>query len=120
VLVARARGARPALIDGLAARGAQVDELELYEAVAEVPDPGQVARALAADYVTFTASSTVTHFVELVRAEHVPDIAGRAISIGPVTSATLRNAGIPVHAEADPHTIPGLIAALCAAAGSDR
>ena len=66
VLVARARGARPTLIDGLAARGARVDELELYEAVADTPNADQIARALAADFVTFTASSTVRRFVELV------------------------------------------------------
>lgn len=33
------------------------------------------------------------------------------ISIGPVTSATMRELGLTVHKEADPHTIPGLVAA---------
>jgi len=111
-LVARARGARALLVDGLAAAGARVDELELYEAVAEAPAPDEVARALAADYLTFTASSTVTRFVELVGAEQAGGVAGRTVSIGPVTSRTMRAAGMPVHAEADPHTIPGLVDAL--------
>ena len=119
VLVARARGARPTLVDGLAARGARVDELELYEAVAEAPDPEQITRALTADYVTFTASSTVRRFVELVGPDHAAGMSGRAISIGPVTSATLRDGAIPVYAEADPHTIPGLVDALCRVAGGD-
>ncbi len=119
-LVARARGARALLVDGLAAAGADVDELELYEAVAEVPEPDQLARALAADYLTFTASSTVSRFVELAGPDRAGRIAGRTISIGPVTSQTLRAAGMPVHVEADPHTIPGLVGALLADAARGR
>ena len=41
-LVARARGSRPALVEGLRDRGARVNELELYESVAEDADPGDV------------------------------------------------------------------------------
>ena len=119
-LVARARGARALLVDGLAAVGADVDELELYDAVAEIPEPEQLARALAADYLTFTASSTVSRFVELAGPDRVGGLAGRTISIGPVTSQTLRAAGMPVHAEADPHTIPGLVEALLADAARGR
>ena len=119
VLVARARGSRPALVEGLAARGARVDELELYEAVADVPAEDEIARALEADYLTFTASSTVTRFVELVGADRAATMHGRAISIGPVTSATLRDARIRVVAEADPYTIPGLVDALVRAAEGD-
>lgn len=111
-LVARARGARTVLIDGLIAQGALVEELELYEAVPEVADPEQIARAVAADYVTFTASSTVRHFVEMVGDAGVRQFAGRTISIGPVTSDTMRELGLRVDAQADPHTIPGVIAAL--------
>jgi uroporphyrinogen III methyltransferase/synthase len=119
-LVARARGARALLVDGLAAAGAAVDELELYEAVAEAPPPDQVARALSADYVTFTASSTVSRFIEIVGPERAAAFAGRTVSIGPVTSATMRAAGITVDAEADPHTIPGLVDALLADAAQER
>jgi len=119
-LVARARGARALLVEGLAAAGALVDELELYAALADAPEPDQVARALAADYLTFTASSTVSRFIALVGADRARGISGRTISIGPVTSATLRAAGMPVHAEADPHTIPGLVDALIADAARER
>ena len=38
----------------------------------------------------------------------------RVVSIGPVTSATAREEGLEVHAEAAEHTIPGLVAALLA------
>jgi uroporphyrinogen-III synthase len=36
-------------------------------------------------------------------------------SIGPVTSNTLRESGLPVDIEASEYTIPGLIAAIVAA-----
>ncbi|HWH13679.1 MAG TPA: uroporphyrinogen-III synthase, partial [Miltoncostaeaceae bacterium] len=67
-------------------------------------------RARTADYVTFTASSTARNWRRAIGAEGAP--AARIVSIGPVTSATLRELGMPVHAEADEHTIPGLVRAL--------
>jgi uroporphyrinogen III methyltransferase/synthase len=113
-LVARARGSRHLLIDGLEARGARVDEVELYEAVPEPVDAGTRAAALAADYLTFTASSTVRSFMGLLDdAERARLASGpRVVSIGPITSATAREEGLTVHAEAAEHTIPGLVAAL--------
>ena len=42
----------------------------------------------------------------------------RAVSIGPITSATMRELGITVDAEAAEHTIPGLVDALLARAAS--
>ena len=121
-LVARARGSRPQLVEGLRERGARVDELELYESVAEDADPGAVEAALEADYLTFTASSTVRAFLGVLGAgdrERLRSGAGpRVVSIGPVTSATAREEGVEVHAEAAEHTIPGLVSALLADAGA--
>jgi uroporphyrinogen III methyltransferase / synthase len=117
-LVARARGSRPELVEGLRARGARVDEVELYEAVAEPADPELVAAALAADHLTFTASSTVRAFASLLGPQERAALTGpggpRVVSIGPVTSASAREAGLTVHAEAARHTIPGLVEALLA------
>jgi uroporphyrinogen III methyltransferase/synthase len=36
----------------------------------------------------------------------------KVASIGPITSATLREHGLKVDVEADPHTIGGLVAAI--------
>jgi uroporphyrinogen III methyltransferase/synthase len=36
----------------------------------------------------------------------------RVVSIGPVTSETARELGLPVHVEAERHDIPGLVCAL--------
>jgi uroporphyrinogen III methyltransferase/synthase len=119
-LVARAAGSRPELVDGLERLGARVDEVLLYEAVPEPADPAAVAEALGADYLTFTASSTVRAFARLLgdadRAR-LADGGPRVVSIGPVTSATAREEGLRVAAEAAEHTIPGLVAALLDDAG---
>jgi uroporphyrinogen III methyltransferase / synthase len=111
VLVARAAEARDVLPDALSGRGAQVDVVALYETVREDPPAAAVDAALAADYLTFTSSSTVRNFLE-VTGGRVPERA-RVVSIGPVTSETAREAGMTVHVEAERHDPEGLVAALC-------
>jgi uroporphyrinogen III methyltransferase / synthase len=110
VLVARAAEARDVLPDALRERGAEVDVVALYETVRESPAPEEIERAMDADYVTFTSSSTVKNFLE-VTGGRVPDGA-RIVSIGPVTSETAREAGIAVSIEAGRHDPAGLIEAL--------
>ncbi len=117
-LVARAREARDVLPDALRARGAEVDVLELYETVAEPLAPPALAAARAADYITFTSSSTVRFFLEAADGSADLPPGTRIVSIGPVTSATLREHGLPPHVEAARHDIDGLVAALLADAAS--
>jgi uroporphyrinogen III methyltransferase/synthase len=59
--------------------------------------------------VTFTSSSTVENFIRL--GLPWPEGCGAA-SIGPVTSATLREHGIEPVLEAGQHDIPGLVEAI--------
>ena len=109
VLVARAAEARDALPNGLRERGASVHVVPLYDTVAEPLSAGGRRALEEATYVTFTSSSTVRFFFdgggELVDA-------ARVVSIGPVTSQTLREHGIEPHVEADRHDIDGLVAAI--------
>jgi uroporphyrinogen III methyltransferase/synthase len=112
-LVARAEEARPDLVRGLRDLGADVDEVALYRTLIEAPGDDELRAARAADYVTFTSSSTVRNYVALVGPRHGDD-GPRVVSIGPITSATARGAGLPVHAEAREHTIHGLLEALVA------
>ena len=68
------------------------------------------------DMVTFTSSSTVKNFVALLggrgRVRHTDLESIQLVSIGPVTSATLREFDLPVDIEAREYTIPGLIGAI--------
>jgi uroporphyrinogen III methyltransferase/synthase len=117
-LVARARGARDVLPDALRERGAEVDVLDLYETVAEPLSPRALAAAHEADYITFTSSSTVRFFLEASGGEP-PSPHTRIVSIGPVTSETLREHGLEPHVEAERHDVEGVVAALVADAGTD-
>ncbi len=109
-IVARAASARDTLVAGLRALGAEVEVLTLYDTVAEPLDEAGVTALAAADYVTFTSSSTVRFLLEQAR----PGTRTRLVSIGPVTSATLREQGLEPHVEATRHDIPGLLDALLA------
>jgi uroporphyrinogen III methyltransferase/synthase len=112
VLVPRAAVARDALPEGLRAKGYDVDVLAVYETVAADPDPAVVdeVRRGQVDAVTFTSSSTVTNFLAALGA--VPDPQPVVASIGPVTSATAREAGLRVDVEAAEHTLDGLVDVL--------
>jgi uroporphyrinogen III methyltransferase/synthase len=113
-LVARARVARDVLPDALRARGAEVDVLELYETVAEALPDEELAAARGADWVTFTSSSTVRFFLDAVGGAQALGAGTRLVSIGPVTSATLREHGLEPHVEAQRHDVDGLVDALVA------
>jgi uroporphyrinogen III methyltransferase/synthase len=113
VLYAAAEGARDVLPNGLRSAGATVDVLPLYRSV---PDPAsaQQMRAFTRDatelsLATFTSASAVRSFAEAVGS--ATSRVGAA-SIGPVTTAAAREAGLEVVVEAEESTIPGLVAAI--------
>jgi uroporphyrinogen-III synthase/uroporphyrinogen III methyltransferase/synthase len=115
ILLARAEIARDVIPDALRAAGALVDVVDAYRNALPARAPGLLRDALAQriDAVTFTSSSSAEHLAEAARLAGIAfPLAGvHAISIGPITSQTLRELGWEPAAEADPHDIPGLIAA---------
>lgn len=116
VLLARAAIARDVIPDKLRAAGATVDVVDAYQNALPAAAPAQLRAAFVEglDAATFTSSSSVTHLAEAARTADLafPLPGVPAVSIGPITSQTLRDAGWPPAAEADPHDIPGLIAAI--------
>ena len=118
-LVARAAEARDVLPDALRERGAEVDVVTLYETVASPLSDDELSAVALADYVTFTSSSTVRYLLQSAGgAGWRPS--GRLVSIGPVTSATLREHGLEPDVEADRHDIDGLVEALLADAAEPK
>lgn len=110
-LVARAAQARDVLPDALSAGGAEVDVLELYDTRAERLSSDQLEAVRRSDYVTFTSSSTVRFLLEAL--DGAEALAGaRLLSIGPVTSQSLRENGLRVDVESERHDLDGLVAAL--------
>ncbi len=117
VLVARAADARDVLPDALRARGAEVDDVALYDTVAERLTEADRAALERATYVTFTSSSTVRFLME---SGARPPEGARVVSIGPVTSATAGEHGLSVDVEAERHDVDGLVDALSADAQRRR
>jgi uroporphyrinogen III methyltransferase/synthase len=112
VLLPRAETARDVLPEGLRARGYDVDVLPVYRTVRATPADEDLAlvRTGAVDAITFTSSSTVQNFADLVGSFEGEQPV--VVSIGPVTSQTARDRGLRVDTEADPHTIDGLVDAV--------
>lgn len=113
-LVARAREAREVLPEALRARGAEVEVLALYETLAEPLSARALAAAKRADFITFTSSSTVRFFLQAAGESPALSPRTRIVSIGPVTSETLREHGLEPHVEAERHDIDGVVEALMA------
>jgi len=116
VLFARAEIARDVIPDALRAAGAEVDVVDAYRNVMPEAAPELLRNALekGIDAATFTSSSSVTHLSEAAREAGVPFpfVGVRAISIGPITSQTLRELGWEPAAAAKVSDVPGLIAAV--------
>ncbi|MEP6643667.1 MAG: uroporphyrinogen-III synthase [Acidobacteriaceae bacterium] len=125
VLLARARVARDVIPDELRKLGAEVDVVEAYETVVPASSRTRLREIildpeLRPGVITFTSSSTVKNFVALLHASHEPaalevkkQLKGiKLASIGPITSATLREMGLSVDIEAHEYDVPGLVRAI--------
>jgi uroporphyrinogen-III synthase len=123
ILLARAAAARDIVPGELRREGAIVDVVDAYRTVMPASSLQLIRRvnSIAADAVTFTSSSTVTNFFQLLKSAGIDALPEKikAISIGPITSATLREHGWGPSAEADPHDVNGLVQAVLTALGCD-
>jgi len=130
VLLVRAKVARDVIPRELRNAGAHVDVVEAYETVAPSSSRRRLQAALRnpkkkPHVVTFTSSSTVKNFVELLGVRPKQKLRSTLqgvlmSSIGPVTSSTLRELGLPVDISAREFTIPGLVAAIIDAVTARR
>lgn len=111
VLLPRALAGSAVLPEGLRARGYAVDVVAAYETLRpQVPEELLVAVA-AADAVTFASGSAVAGLLALAGPERIPPVVA---TIGPVTSAAARAAGLGVTVEAKAATPVALAEALAA------
>ena len=118
ILIPRAAITRDVVPTALRTYGSRVDVVEAYRNLAP-QETGECAREVFRDpypdWVTFASPSAVENLVTAVGADLLSKV--KVASIGPITSATARKYGLKVAAEADEHTIPGLVAALVRASG---
>lgn len=113
VLIPRAEVARDVVPDALRKRGALVDVVEAYRNIIppEAADQAlSVFRDPLPDWILFASSSAVDHLARLCSVDLIRRM--QIATIGPVTSATVRHYGLNAMAEAQPHTVDGLVKAV--------
>jgi len=96
--------------------GAIVDDIPFYCTLGESPEAMENAifRAEGADWLTFCSASSVKHFHDFY---HLPSLLKKftslkVASIGPETTKALKVLRVAVTVEADPYTVPSLLAAM--------
>ena len=109
ILLPRAAAARDALPDALRTQGAYVEIVDVYRNVLPTAS-GSDKFPHAPDWVTFTSASTVKNLLALVPRDQWAS--ARLASIGPATSAALRQHHLPVTVEASPSTQEALAEAI--------
>ncbi len=118
VLIPRAAEARDVLPEQLGALGAEVDAIDLYRLVPAEPDPEALERIGTGqvDVLIFASGATARHFVGLLEAQGFDAASVSATtdiaSIGPVTSAAIRELGFSVDIEAQQQTVDALVAEI--------
>ena len=109
VLLPRAAAAREILPVMLRQAGAEVEEVASYRTVRAGTDVGELRRVLrehAVDLVTFTSSSTVRNFLELLGGDATRLLGDTPIGcIGPITAETAIAAGLRVSIQPSAYTI---------------
>lgn len=117
VLLPRADLARPILVESLQLMGMDVHEVVAYQTVMTQDDNSLLMEKMLAKeihLVTFTSSSTVDNFMQLID-QRLDLLDGITIAcIGPITAETALKLGLKVDIVATKYTIDGLVEAIVA------
>jgi uroporphyrinogen III methyltransferase/synthase len=116
-LLLRADIARPILRERLEQQGAaEVRDVAIYETKTVASLPADLQDPLAANqvtWITFTSSSTARNFISLLGPDYLQKLATvKLASIGPVTTNTLKEAGLTPAVQAASFNIDGLVRAI--------
>ncbi len=113
ILLPRSRISRASLPNALRAAGADVTQVDAYEAVPPPAAPDSTPGS-SFDYVVFTSASSAENLASLLPPERFRRLVERtpAAAIGPVTAEAARILGFKVALVAQDHTIDGLVQSL--------
>jgi uroporphyrinogen III methyltransferase/synthase len=99
-----------------ALRAAEVRDVAIYQTEPAKALSLELLEALdegVVDWITFTSSSTAKNFVTLLGQSRLEKLRGvKLASIGPVTTATLRDLGLEPTVQAQTYVLEGLVAAM--------
>lgn len=112
ILIPRSANSRDFLVDKLS-EICRVKEVHTYKTEIEDKYKEEIISLLnekAIDYITFTSSSTVSNFIDIIGVDNIDKLKDtKVISIGPITSNTANKLGLKVYKEPTNYTINDLI-----------
>ena len=112
VLIPRTKNARDFLVNKIS-KICSVKEVHIYQTVLNNINKDEILKelnSLEEKYITFTSSSTVTNFVDIIGMDNIDELNKlKVISIGPITTETANSLGINVYREANISTIDGMV-----------
>jgi uroporphyrinogen III methyltransferase/synthase len=116
-LLPRAEKARDVLPKEIRKRGGHIDVVTVYrtgKGEGNIQEVKELFRKKLIDVITFTSSSTVKNFVELLAEKNISKMIKDSVvaSIGPVTAATALSLGIKTDIMPPKYTVPGLVKAI--------
>lgn len=127
ILIIRSEIARNVLPEKLAELGATVDAVAAYRTevnrmLESVDEMRRQIESSQIDVATFTSSSTVAAFVELMGNETISRIneSVKVACIGPITAQTAREMGLRVDIVAEEYTMEGLVSAIASALQNEQ
>ena len=120
ILIPRAQEAREILVERLKAGGAEVTVAPVYKNIRPANQQTALRQEFEEkniDLVTFTSSSTVTNFLEMLGPPNQEELdrllAGVLIvAIGPITADTARKRGLNVDIQPEKFTIPEMVKSI--------
>lgn len=117
MLLVRAEAGRDVLLEQLTAAGAEVVLAPAYRTIIPTESADRLRRELpTVNAVTFTSSSSVTNFFALLESSGTALPPGIVLaSIGPITTATLREHGHQPTVESRDASVPALASAVATA-----
>ena len=112
ILLPRAKESRDFLVEELG-KLAQIKEIKIYETIIgegleKVEEVKSLINKKEIDYITFTSSSTVKNLVKILGSADILK-EQKLISIGPITSNTIKDFGLEVYGEAEKYDIDGVL-----------
>jgi len=116
-LLPRAEKARDVLPKEITKRGGHIDVVTVYRTSmgkGNIHEVKELFRKRLIHVITFTSSSTVKNFVELLAEKNISKMIKGAVvaSIGPITADTAASLGVRTDIMPKNYTIPGLVKAI--------
>lgn len=115
VLIPRAKIARGKLVEELS-NICIVDEVKTYDTLKSIENRDEIIDSLNdldSYYLLFTSSSTFTNFTQILGEGSGEALnKGKIISIGPITTKTIEDAGYVVYSQAKDYTVDGVLELL--------